>query len=362
MIAILLPNLGGGGAERVMVDLAREFVSLGHAVEFVLMQATGDILAEVQREFPVWDLATSRMRKVAGPLAQYLQKRKPSALIANMWPLTTSAVIGRAISRHSCRLLLVEHNTLTHQYRAWGGLHKILLSTSISATYRFADRIAAVSEGSANDTAQLARVPADRVTVVQNPIPKRPMPSPEAVAMADALWGCPPGKRILTVGSLKDQKNHSLLLRAFAAMALPDARLMLLGQGANEAALRKLAFDLGYSDRVVFAGFHPDPSPFYATADLFVLSSDYEGFGNVIVEALSFGVPVVSTDCPSGPGEILQWGRFGRLVPVGNVPSLASAIQTALDSPVDREALIHRAADFAPEFAARKYIDLLGLQ
>jgi len=361
MISLLLPDLRGGGAERVMVDLAREFGRLGHTVEFVLMQATGDFLPEVQRDFEIVDLASPRTRKVPTALARYLRNRRPDALIANMWPLTSAAVVGKALSQQRCCLLLVEHNTLTQQYAAWGALHTLLLSASMAGTYRFADRIAAVSEGSATDTARLARVASDRVTVLHNPIPQRPMPSPEARAFVDAMWACPPGQRILTVGSLKDQKNHPLLLHAFAAMARPDARLMLLGQGDNEAALRALASDLGIADRVIFAGFHPDPSPFYATADLFVLSSDYEGLPTVLIEALSFGLPVVSTDCPSGPAEILEGGRFGRLVPVGGAHVLARAMEGALVAPVDREALIRRAADFAPEIAARKYLDLLGL-
>ena len=360
-ISILLPDLRGGGAERVMIDLAREFARLGQTVEFALMHATGDFLHEAQRNFPVFDLATSRTRRVVGPLTRYLRDRKPDAVIANMWPLTSAAVIGRALSRQPCHLLLVEHNTLTRQYASWGCLHGLFIAASIATTYRFADQIAAVSEGSAIDTARLARLPSNRVAVLHNPIPQRPMPSPEARAIADTLWACPPGQRILTVGSLKDQKNHPLLLRSFAAMDRPDARLMLLGQGDNETALRGLASGLGIADRVIFAGFHPDPSPFYATADLFVLSSDYEGFGNVIVEALSFGLPVVSTDCPSGPAEILEGGRFGRLVPVGDAPALARAMEDALAAPVDRDALIRRAADFAPEIAARKYLDLLGL-
>lgn len=360
-ISILLPDLRGGGAERVMVDLAREFVRLGHTVEFVLLQATGDFLPEAQRDFAVFDLATPRTRNVPWPLARYMRDRKPYAVIANMWPLTSAAVIGKAISRQPCRLLLVEHCTLSRQYAAWGALHNTLLSASMSATYHFADQVAAVSDGSATDTARLARIPPDRVTVLHNPIPQRPMPGPEARAMADALWACPPRRRILTVGSLKDQKNHPLLLRSFATMSCPDARLMLLGQGTNEAALRRLASDLGIADRVIFAGFHADPSPFYATADLFVLSSDYEGLPTVLMEALSFGLPVVSTDCPSGPAEILEGGRFGCLVPVGDAPALARAMEDALAAPVDRNAMIRRASDFAPEIAARKYLDLLGL-
>lgn len=136
---------------------------------------------------------------------------------------------------------------------------------------------------------------------------------------------------------------------------------MLLGQGVGEADLRTLAGELGIVDRVIFAGFHRDPSPFYATADLLALSSDYEGLPTVLIEALSFGLPVASTDCPSGPAEILENGKYGRLAPVGDAEALARAMDEALASPVDRAALTRRAADFAPEIAARKYLDLLGL-
>ena len=163
----------------------------------------------------------------------------------------------------------------------------------------------------------------------------------------------------MTVGSMKAQKNHPLLLRAFAGMGRWDARLMLVGTGAGEAGLRVAADELGITQQVIFAGFHSDPTPFYQTADLFVLSSDYEGFGNVIVEAMACGTPVVSTDCPSGPAEILEQGKHGRLVPVGDVEALTSAMQAALAARHDPDALKQRAANFAPAIAAKRYLELL---
>lgn len=361
MISILLPDLRGGGAERVCLDLAREFVRQGHQVEFVLMQAVGDFLPQAQSEFAVVDLQTRRTRAVPLALARYLRRRKPQVLIANMWALTSAAVLGRALSGQKTQLLLVEHNTLSRQFRTWGRLHNAMMAVSMRLTYPRADWVAAVSEGAARDTACLAGLGVDRVTVLHNPIPARPNPLPEAQGLADALWACPAGQRILTVGSFKEQKNQPLLLRAFAALPRPEARLMLLGQGSGEAALRQLAGELGIADRVIFAGFHADPSPFYATADLFALSSDYEGFGNVIVEALSFGLPVVSTDCPSGPAEILENGRWGQLVPVGDEQALTAALDAGLRQPADRDALHRRAADFAPEIAALRYLQLMGL-
>jgi glycosyltransferase involved in cell wall biosynthesis len=345
-----------------MLDLAREFTRLGHVVELVLMEAKGEFLPEAVREFSVIDLATRRTRVVSFPLAKYLRRRKPACLIANMWPLTSAAVLGRLLSFQRCRLLLVEHNTLTQQYSSWGKLHYGVLVASMFASYRFADVVAAVSEGSALDTAMLAGMDPNQVKVLHNPIPLRSRSIPPLSSLADTLWDCPPGQRILTVGSLKDQKNHQLLLRAFARLQHPDARLMLLGQGENLAALRVLVEHLGISDRVIFAGFHADPAPFYSTADLFALSSNYEGLPTVLIEALGFGLPIVATDCPSGPAEILGNGRYGALVPVGDAEALAAAIEEALDAPVDRTALMRRAADFAPETAAIKYLDILGLK
>ena len=336
-------------------------MSLGFEVEFVLMSATGEFLSDVRRDFSVYNLNVQQARFIPFPLARYLRNRRPDALIANMWPLTSASVIGRALSARRCSLLLVDHCSLSSQYATWGYLHNFVMRVSIKATYRWANQIASVSMGSAIDMAQIASLPLDRVKVLHNPIPKRKMPSAQAITEADLRWNCSKGGRILTVGSFKDQKNHALLLRAFALIPNPDARLMFLGQGDNETMLRNQADELGIAKKVIFAGFQIDPSPYYLSADLFALSSDYEGLPTVLIESLSFGLPVVSTDCPSGPSEILENGRWGWLVKVGDVIGLAKAIDEALIAKIDCEALKRRADDFAPEIAARKYLDLLGL-
>lgn len=360
-ISLLLPDLRGGGAERVSLDLACAFAAAGHKVEFVLMNAIGEFLPRASAQFGITDLNVLQTRNVPLALARYLRAKRPEVLIANMWPLTSAAVLGRALSRLPCRLLLVDHSTLSRAYASWGPIHNAMMKATMSATYRMADCIAGVSDGVARDIERLAILSRGSVEVLHNPIPQRAMPTEHARADTEALWNTQRGERILTVGSLTDAKNHSLLLHAFAHISRPTATLMFVGQGQNEQMLRAIAADLGVADRVIFAGFHADPSPFYATADLFVLSSDYEGLPTVLIEAISFGLPVVSTDCPSGPAEILENGRWGRLTPVGDAAALARAIDEALSSEVDREALKRRAADFSPEIAARKYLDLLGL-
>ena len=359
VLTVLLPDLRGGGAERVMIHLARELARTGHRVEFALMRAQGDFLPEAQKQFPVHDLAVRRVRQVPTALAGYLRRNKPDAVIANMWPLTSAAVIGRALSLHRCHLLLLEHTVLTQQYASWGRRHGKTMAVTMAATYRFADTVAAVSKGAAIDLARLARIPASRVQVLNNPVPQYAQPHPEEIKAAESLWDCPRGQRILTVGRFTQEKNHALLLRAFAKMPKPGARLLFLGKGPDEIMLRALASELEIADSVIFPGFFPNPASFYATADLFVLSSDYEGLPTVLIEALSFGVPVVSTDCPFGPAEILGNNQYGTLTPVGDPEALARALTDALDAPVDAAALRQRAADFAPEVIGSKYLNLL---
>jgi glycosyltransferase involved in cell wall biosynthesis len=360
-ISILLPDLCGGGAERVSIDLARAFAAKGHQVEFVLMSAMGDFLAETRREFSVVDLGADRTRDVMRPLIAYLRTQQPVAMIAQMWPLTAIAPLARRISGHRCKVLVSEHSILSAQYSDWGRAHRLGMRSSMALGYRMADVRVGVSGGVVQDMAALSGMPHTSFEVIHNPVPPRPVPSAEATQQAEAFWATPRGARIVHVGSLKPVKNHPLLLRAFALIPEPQARLMMVGTGQGEADLRALAGDLGIAGRVIFAGFHSDPTPFYRTADLFVLSSDYEGFGNVIVEAMACGTPIVSTDCPSGPAEILEGGRYGRLVPVRDPAALAAAIQAALSETPDRAALQRRAADFAPDIAARRYLDLLEL-
>lgn len=361
MISILLPDLRGGGAERVNIDLAYEFACAGHEVEFVLRQAKGELLEEARDSFSVVDLAAPRVRALPLPLVRYLRFRRPDALLAAMWPLTVIAPLAARLSGHRCPVVVSEHGILSAQYRDWGEVHRVALRTSMAIGYRLADRCVGVSVGVANDISTLSCIRRGDFDVIHNPVPLRPEPSDEAVAAAEALWSAPRGARIVTVGRMKAVKNHPLLVRAFAHLNKPDAQLLFVGDGEGRAPLLSLARELGVADRVILAGFHRDPTPFYRTADLFVLSSDYEGFGNVIVEALACGTPVVSTDCPSGPSEILEGGRYGRLVPVGDATAMTQAISEALAVSVDRDVLMQRAANFLPEIAAHKYLDLLDM-
>jgi glycosyltransferase involved in cell wall biosynthesis len=191
--------------------------------------------------------------------------------------------------------------------------------------------------------------------IIYNPVePPEKIETNHAVEMQ---WGGQ-SPRVLSVGTLKDQKNHKVLLDAFAKLPNRSARLIIVGEGPLRGELKRHASQLGIADRLIMPG-SVDPWPYYASANLFVLSSDYEGFGNVIVEAMYAGLPVVSTDCPSGPAEILGGGKYGRLVPVGDAGRLSEAIEQALTDAPDPDANRARAKELSGESAVRAYRDLL---
>jgi glycosyltransferase involved in cell wall biosynthesis len=356
-IAIVLPDMKGGGVEKMSVVLAGEFLERGFSVDFVLGRASGEQLANIPTEAGILELGASRLLGMLRPLVRYLTVRRPDAVLASMWPLTCIASVAVKLARIRARIVVCDHNMLSRAYARRGPLHRLMMRATLAATYPLADARVTVSSGIAKDIRRLAGIAERNFSVIPNPVPPQ---VPAAAADAHDPWGQARGARIISVGSFKPQKNHALLIRAFAEVAKQrEATLLLLGEGALRPELEQLVRALGLEGSVLMPGFAADPAPYFATADLFVLSSDYEGFGIVIVEALAAGLPVVSTDCPSGPSDILEGGRHGELVPCGDSAALAAAILRALDGEHHPEALRARADAFSPAVAAEAYLRLL---
>lgn len=355
-VAFLLPNLGLGGAERVTLDLARGFAERGARVDLVLMERTGEFLADVPEGISVVDLGAKRLRGTIMPLRRYLKGHRPGALVAAMWPLTTVAVMAAAGLKDRPKVIFSDHAPLLAQY-AESVSATLLLKASVRATYRFADRIVAVCGGLGDELAALAGLSRDRVTTIYNPIPQPGCSDP-----AKSPWPARPLKRIVSAGRLKPVKCYPLLVEAFASLAYEEdgAVLAILGEGAERTAIEETAARLGIADRVLLPGFTPHLGDWLREADLFVSASDYEGFGNVLVEAMHFGLSVVSTDCPYGPKEVLGAGKWGALVPSGDVPALTAAMRSALRYPLDRQEQIARASEFSLERAVQTYWQELG--
>jgi glycosyltransferase involved in cell wall biosynthesis len=232
----------------------------------------------------------------------------------------------------------------------------------MNATYPFATGVTAVSKGVAEDVRRLGGFAAGRVKVIYNPAATGLAHDRATEVEREKLWGRGYRYHILSVGTLKKQKNHALLIEAFARLPKTlNAKLTILGEGELRSQLEALVASLGLQNSVALPGFDRETAQWYRSADLFVLSSDWEGLPTVLIEALECGVPVVSTDCPSGPAEILENGRYGILVPVGDVAALAQAIAAHLQKEHDRAALIARAGDFSVASISAQYLDYFGL-
>ncbi len=234
------------------------------------------------------------------------------------------------------------------------------LPLAMRLAYRHADGVIGVSGGVADTLAQITHLPRARITVLHNPVVV-PGFAEDAAAPLDHPWfepGQPPV--VLGVGSLTRQKDFATLLRAFAMVrGKRSARLVILGEGEDRATLESLAAELGVKGDVALPGWVANPYAWMARAGVFVLSSQWEGFGLVLAEALACGTPVVSTDCPSGPAEILEGGRHGRLVPMQDSAAMAAAILDTLDSTSDCEALRRRGHDFSLEKVCAQYLRLM---
>ncbi|GAA4010238.1 glycosyltransferase [Sphingomonas humi] len=356
-IAFFLPDMAGGGAERVQLAIIRHLVTAGHEVDLILAFDGGVLLPLVPPEVRVIPLRARRLAGAMPGLIRYLRIEKPWSLQAIMWPCTVIAVAARLAARSRARLVLSDHTFLTSHYT--GRRTQRVLRASMRLLYRLADHRVAVSSGAANDVARLAGLPPEAVEVIYNPIEVPDHIAPTAAATM--AWG-DASPRIITVGSLKPEKNHSLLLRAFARLVEhhPAARLLILGEGQLRADLERQRDALGLHEQVLLAGFKIDPWPYYAGADLFVLSSDYEGMSLVLVEALYAGLPVVSTDCEAGPAEILDDGLYGPLVPVGDAAALSAAMMKTLAQPKNPERQKARARQITGEQNLRRYEALLA--
>jgi len=359
-IIIILPDLRGGGAEKLHVNLANYWVNLGYVVEFVLMQKKGDLLDLLSPQVLVTDLKVDRILGITLPLARYLKSNK-GIVLAVMWPVTTVSVIAWLLSGFKQKIILSDHNFLSISTIRELNISRFTLKFTMGITYRLATHIIAVSKGVKADLQRLSGLPNSKISVIYNPVTQIPFPSGKVKQEIKKLWGSEFDYHILAVGSLENQKGFDDLIIAFSKICKKvNAQLIILGEGSKREFLSNLVLKLDLEGKVSMPGFVKDPNLWFETADLFVLSSKWEGFGNVVVEALEFGVPIVSTDCDSGPREILENGKYGTLVPVGDTDALSSSIYDSLFAHHDKNVLIARSKDFSIDKISQQYLNLFN--
>lgn len=355
-VALFLPSLAGGGAERVAVNLIEGLEPAGHTVDVVAVSAFGEYVNQIPPTVRIVDLRAKRALTSFLPLTRYLRASKPDMLISSLGHTNLVALAALRASGSKTKIIVTEHLALHEEPQ---DLVDRLFRILARWMYPKAHAVVAVSNGVADTVSRGVGLPRKDVDVVYNPVLPRAFWE-KAKQPVDHPWFAqnqPPV--ILGVGRLTAQKDFPNLLEAFARVRRTrDARLMILGEGPDREALEDLASELGVADHVSMPGFVDNPYAYMAASSLFVLSSRREGLPTVLIEALATGVPVVSTDCPSGPVEILRGGELGALVPIEDPAALADAIVEALLSPspsLPPDAL----EAYTPDAASMNYLRLV---
>ena len=394
-LALYTSFLAFGGTERVLTTLAKALAERGHRVDLVLCREADvnldqvlsmiDAIAPSQTPsagtpFGSRDGSTGGLVPLLRPvvlpprpnktvahlpdLVHYLRREKPLALLSAKTHPNLTALWAKRLSGVSTRFVVSERSHLSGDllYRRQRKRRSRVVSPSplLRRVYPWADAIIAVSHGVADGLAEFAGIPRERVTTIYNPI-VTPGLHAGARAPLDHPWFRPDAPPVvLGVGRLVPQKDFPTLLRAFARVrAQRLAYLVILGEGKRRGELETLAATLGITEDTAMPGFVENPYAYLARAAVFALSSVREGLPAVLIEALACGCPVVSTDCPSGPAEVLAGGKYGRLVPVGDEAALARAICATLEKAPPRERLIERGRFFSGDRAVEQYERLL---
>jgi len=363
-IAIFLPSLNGGGAERVMVTLANAFAQRGYAVDLVLAVAEGPYLSQVSESVRIVDLNAGRVIKALLPLLRYLQRERPVAMLSAMTHANVVAILARMLARVPMRLVVSERTTISFEVKRAQDIAARLTYGLVPWLYPRADGVTVVSKAAAADLVTYARLVPSSVNVIYNPFDLARISQLANESIPHAWFGADQPPVVLAIGRLTEAKDYPTLIRAFSKLRVKrSARLLILGEGELRDSLEELLVQLKLTaDEVQIPGFVANPFSYLARCNVFVLSSRWEGLPGTLIEAMACGTPVVSTDCPSGPREILAGGRWGSLVPVGDDNALAKAIDTVLSTPPQQMPNVRqRAADFGQENAVDAYINALGL-
>ncbi|MBA2661997.1 MAG: glycosyltransferase [Bradymonadaceae bacterium] len=348
-----------------MINLARGFIERGMEVDLVVSSDEGDYRHEVPAQVRLVSLGVRRVAAVLPHLARHIRRRKPQFVMSRMYRSNLVALAAARLSGHRCSSFVIVDNTTSIEMAAVSANLRNTIKNHLDVAlmrrlYPDATGIVCVSHGAADDLAKLCRIARQNIDVIYNPIEFDKIQA-MAAQCVDHPWIVDEVSLVVAAGRLSAQKDYPTLLKAMAHVKERGrlVRLLILGQGEHQRRLEELISQFELSDRVALLGFIPNPFPYMKRADLFVLSSAWEGLGNVLIEAMALGTPVVSTNCPFGPSEIMRDGEFGHLVTVGDHRGLGEAIIETLDAPPDAERLIERAQSFDAPRILEQYVALL---
>jgi glycosyltransferase involved in cell wall biosynthesis len=360
-LAIFVAFSGAGGVERVVHNLLQGLAAHDIDVDLLAVIGKKGWLPDIPwPNIRVIDLKVKHSHLALFPLARYLRRERPDMLMVAKDRAIRIGVLARWLARVDTRLVGQLHNNVSGFLATKTPLQRWLRTAPMRWLFPYVDLIACVSEGVVEDTVSITGLPRERMVAIRSPIV-----TPDIYAKAeepvDHPWFAESVPVILGAGRLTPEKDFATLIRAFQRVRqIQDCRLMIIGDGPLRQDLERLAAELGVAEAVALPGYRANPFAYMKRAALFVLSSAWEGSGNVLIEAMALGTPAVSTDCPYGPSETLADGRYGPLVPVGDDAAMAQAMLDTLARPLPADALKAAVAGFGMAFSTRRYLQVLG--
>lgn len=361
-LAVLAAFTGDGGVERMIVNLLSAFVDEGVEVDLLLLKSRGGHLENIPKGVRRIDLHAQTSLLGLPAVTRYLRTERPYAMLVAKDRASRIALIARRVAAVDTRIVLRMGMHLSGSLTGKSWIRRWSRYLPVRWLYPSADRIITVSQAVADDLANIGKIPAERFAVIPNPT----LPSDlyaKAQRAVNHPWlttdNGPPV--VMGAGRLTAQKDFETFLQAAAQVVeKQDARFIVLGEGPQRSMLESLRDQLGLSDVVDFVGFQKNPAAWLAKASVFALSSRFEGSPNVLIEAMALGTPVVATDCPSGPSEILDHGHLAPLVPIADPAPLAQAILTTLQQPTDTARLQRAVEAYRASISARQYLAILA--
>ncbi len=358
-LSVVLSPLVGDGAQFSVLQLLSRLDRNVFSISLIVRKAEGSALPAVPEHVEIIDLNAKRYFQALPRLASVLKARRPDLVWSVMYFNNIVTAAARAMAGIEFKLIFSEHIHLTEEFRRIGGGKAFFLKALMRQLYRKADLLVGVSQGVAGNLADELNLPPVKIRAIYNGVDLDNVRVEAKKNTPEVQWDDIP--TFVAVGRLHEQKDYPTLIKAVVRVRKP-VRVLILGEGQIKDELTALCQKMGVCDQIKFLGYQENPFRFMARAKALVLSSRFEGFGRVLVEAMACGRPVISTNCPEGPGEIVNHGKNGLLVPVGDSSALAEAIELIgyNDDLSNRlgNAAYQRAEDFSLDIAAKSYTEM----